>query len=500
MKQIVAQGRQFVSGDLWRVKLKEAPPVRAFFYRALRIVVLATRGFRDDQCLLWASALTFYVLLSIVPVLAMGFGVAKGFGFEKMLRAQLMETLPKKMRTELAPPSAASTSSISSTLSIPSISSISSQQPATQNAAPTGEDDTAADQDKTASEMERLLTSVIDRSYALLDQAKGGLVAGVGLLVLVWSTFKALGNIESSFNAIWGVKRGRSFRRQFANYVAVMLIAPALLAMAGSLTLALAAAGKGALAQKIGLFAALSPVISAILKMATYAFTWVLISFMYVFIPNTKVSLKSAIIAGLIASVAYQIIQSVYFRFQVGTLRASQVYGAFVALPLFLTWVQMTWMIVLFGAELCFAHQNVDTYEFDPDCQNISHDTRRLLALRIAQLCAKRFEAAEPPLSDAAIAYELGVPIRLTREIVEQMREAGILAEVRAGENNDYAYQPAFATQQMTVKRVIDLFESRGSRDLPFIAAPEFDRIRYALGSLDSLIEQSPTNVAVKEL
>lgn len=315
----------YLNKDIWRIPLKEVPARRSFFIRVLRIVILALRGFNEDNCSLRASALTFYSLLSIVPVFALAFGIAKGFGLEKILEKQILEKIPA------------------------------------QN---------------------EVVTNIINFSHALLENTKGGVVAGAGVILLFWTVIKVLGNIERSFNEIWGIKRMRSISRRFADYLSVMLICPILLIVASSVTIFVAAQA-GILTKKIALLGVLAPLISFLLGFLPYTVIWVLFTFVYIFIPNTKVKFSAAVLAGIVAGTIYQVVQWVYVEFQIGVAKYNAIYGSFAALPLFLVWLQLSWRIVLFGAEISFAYQNVDTYEFEPDCLNASRAFRNLLALRI---------------------------------------------------------------------------------------------------------------------
>jgi len=441
MPKRIAHWAQFIEADLWRA-LPSVSPAKSFLLRQLRVVILALRGFREDSCQLRASALTFYVLLSIVPVLAMAFGVAKGFGFEVFLRKRLMETFR---------------------------------------------------------EQEQVITRLIEYACNMLENTKGGLVAGVGFVVLLWTIIKVLGSVEDSLNAIWGIARPRNLRRKFSDYLSIMLIAPALLVMSGSVTLAITAQAR-ALADRMGLLDSIGPLLFFLLKPLPYLFVWLLFTFVYMFIPNTKVSLKSAVVGGVAGGTLFQIVQWGYIHFQVGVSSFGAIYGSFAALPLFLTWIQLSWLIVLFGAEISSAHQNVDTYEYEPDCRRVSHALKRLLALRIVQLCVRRFERGERPVAATGIARELGSPIRLTREIIDELADARLLSETKDDESEEMAYQPARAVEGLTLKTVVDLYEQRGSQEIPVNATPEYERIIESLAALDERVQQSPENVRLVEI
>ena len=171
----------FLKTDIWRLRLKNLPRRKSFLIRQLRIIVLAVRGFDEDKCKFRASALTFYSLLSIVPVIAMMFGIAKGFGLEKRVQEEILA----KVQTD---------------------------------------------------EQKLVATKVIEFANSLLDNTSGGFIAGIGVVFLFWAIIKLLSNIENSFNSIWGVKIPRSFGRRFSDYLSVVLVCPFLIVLAGSAT------------------------------------------------------------------------------------------------------------------------------------------------------------------------------------------------------------------------------------------------------------------------
>jgi len=237
---------------------------------------------------------------------------------------------------------------------------------------------------------EEVLTTVISFANSLLANTKGGLLAGVGIMVLFWAVIKVLGNIEYSFNDIWGIKEGRTLGRKFSDYLSVMLLCPILMILASSVTVFITTQIT-LITAKVALLGMFSSIIFFVLKLLPYCLIWVLFTFLYIFMPNTKINFKSGILAGIIAGTLYQLVQWGYIVFQVGAAKYNAIYGSFAALPLFLIWLQLSWLIVLFGAELSFAHQNVDTYEFEPDSLNISDHFKKLLSLQTCHVLVKNF-------------------------------------------------------------------------------------------------------------
>ncbi|MFA5618585.1 MAG: YihY/virulence factor BrkB family protein, partial [Syntrophorhabdaceae bacterium] len=215
------------------------------------MIILSIRGFDEDKCSLRASALTFYSLISIVPVFAMAFGIAKGFGFEKILEAQLRNKL-------------------------------------------TGQ--------------EEVLNNIILFSHSLLENTKGGLIAGIGIIVLFWAVIKVLGHIEDSLNDIWGVKEKRSLARKFSDYLSLMLICPVIIILSSGVTIFITTQITFTI-QKISVLSALNPLIRSVLEILPCCLIWGLFTFIYIFMPNTKVRFTSGLLAGIVAGTIFQIVQ-----------------------------------------------------------------------------------------------------------------------------------------------------------------------------------------------
>jgi membrane protein len=434
--------QKFLKQDIWRIRTREAKGFRGKCIRLLRIFLLSFSQFSSDMCSLRASALTFYSLLSIVPVLAMSFGIAKGFGLDKLLREKIMEAMQGQ---------------------------------------------------------QEVLTRIITFAETMLDNTKGGLVAGVGVALLLWSVIQVLGNIESSFNDIWGIKKQRSLGRKFTDYLSLMMIAPVLYIVATSATV-FAASQVTAITQKLAFLGAVAPLIMMGIKLVTFLVFGGLLTYLYIAMPNGKIHFKSALLGGIVAGVLYQVVQWIYIRFQVGVSSAGAIYGSFAALPLFLIWLQMSWRIVLYGAELAFSHQNEQTFEFEQDCLSANYEIRKLLSLRIAQMCVARFAEGLAPLSAEGIAAQLEMPVRLTRDLLFRLTEANILTIVQGESERDRLYQPARDVGNMTVHFVIGQMEKAGTTEVPVAKTPELEKLRGSLAAFDRALQKLPENKLLKDL
>lgn len=433
---------RFIKTDIWRIPVTTFSHRKSILIRQLRVVILAVRGFDEDKCFLRASSLTFYFLLSIVPVLAILFGIAKGFGIERLLEEQITARFHGQ---------------------------------------------------------EEIIAQLIHFSNSLLQHTKGGFIAGIGLVLLIWTVIKVLSNIESSFNEIWGIKKSRTPGRKLSDYLAIIFICPVLLVITGSITVVI----KNYLAlltEKIAILSGMGPFMLFLINLAPYIVIWTLFSFVYSFMPNTKVNLKSAVLGGVVAGTIYQVVQWIYITFQVGAAKYGVIYGSFAAVPLFLTWIQTSWLIVLFGTEIAFAHQNVETYEFESDCLRVSYSLKRLITLKIAHLLIKNFSSGKSPLTAASISGQLGVPVRLVNEILYELVEAGILSEIRQEEGKNVFYQPALDPEMLTISYVINALEENGSHDVPVANSPELEKIAESLKTFRKIAENSPANISLKKI
>ncbi|MBI5883461.1 MAG: YihY/virulence factor BrkB family protein [Elusimicrobia bacterium] len=433
---------KFLAQDLWRIRAKDLPRSRSLLIHPLRVVLRAWRGFDENKCQLRASALTFYSLLSMVPVAAMAFGVAKGFGFEKHLEKLVLEKLQGQ---------------------------------------------------------EKIAAQVIAFANRFLENTSGGLIAGIGVAVLFWTVVKVLGNIEASFNDIWGVRKPRTLMRRLADYLSIMLICPVLLIVSSSTTIFIASQVE-LLLKHLSFLGALAPLFVLVLKLLPFAVVWVMFSFMYVFMPNTRVRYSAALLGGVAAGTIYQLTQWIYVTFQIGVTGYGAVYGSFAALPLFLVWLQVSWLIVLLGAEISFAAQNVATYEFEPDSLLISYSFRRLLTLRMVSFAVKRFCQGEPPSTEADFAVSLDIPIRLVRQMLFELASAGVFSTVVPVEGDDNAFQPAHSAEAWTIRDVMAMLENKGTTDIPVLESPELKRLRGNLETLAHAVRASPANMKLKDV
>ena len=433
---------RFIREEVWMVELTNYPKFVSYLIRQLRIIILALQGFQKNRINLHASALTFYSLLSVVPVAALAFGISKGFGFEERLEKLIRELFAER------------------------------------------------------EDLKVVADYIIDFANNMLLEINGGFIAGIGLIVLFWAVMQVLGNIEDSFNAIWEIKKARPFIRKFSDYLSMMLVLPVLFLISSTVTVYLS----NYVTDSTGFLQYLGPLVTFLVKLIPYIIIYLLFTLLYVVMPNTKVNIKYGLYAALISGTIYQIVQWIYIEFQVGVSRYGAIYGSFLALPLFLVWLQLSWLIVLLGAELSFAYQNIEKYEFESEALKIPLNKKRLVTFLIIHQIIKGFMKGSPPLSAAQIGHALGIPIRLVRDILFELNESGLIAETTTESPKERAFLPAVDINQMTISFVQNKLDMQG-QDLSIAGENEdLKNITAIHAELLKAMEKSPSNKLLKDI
>ena len=432
----------FIKEDIWLLHEQNLPLFKAKITKLVKVIILSVQGFSRDLCPLRASALTLYSILSIVPVIAMLFGISKGFGFEKMLEQQLLEHAP---------------------------------------------------------EQDALVLQLISYAQNLLESTKGGVVAGIGVVVLFWTIINVIGNIEESFNFIWKIGKGRSISRKFSDYLSLMLLAPVLLIASSSITVFLQTKitwlitvielpefGTWFVVQVL----ALSPLV---LIIALFAFT-------FIFMPNHKINYRAGMIAAVIAGIMYYLSQWVYLTLQIGVSSYNAIYGSFAALPLFVVWLQTGWMIVLFGCEVAFFLQNYEVYRNNDRFADLSFSLKKMIALQITHLVVKNFVKLNHPLTASEIATRLVIPIAIIQSVLSNLIIGHIIVEYKDRDEaeSEEIYQPAVDINILTIAYVINALEYCGQNHLPDINQERL--FVRAVNDFKNLMESSEQNCLLKDI
>lgn len=391
---------QFLTVGIWRVADDEITPLQRRIYSCIKIIILSVKQFLNDRIQVRASALTYSTLLSIIPILAILFAIARGFGFDALIEAQFRHGM--------------------------------------------------------ANEQAELIISWIN-SY--LQHAQSGIFIGVGLIMLLWTILILTDNIELSFNAIWQVKHPRSVFRKITDYFSMILLLPLLIVISSGLTIFMTTYIKD-----MENFLVLTPILKFLVRMIPYALTWGMFIGLFIFIPNTKVRLRHAWLPGILAGSAFQAFQYFYINSQIWVSNYNAIYGSFAAIPMFLLWTQISWTICLFGAEMSYVSQNLASFNFGKETANISRRYHDFFCTIILSAICKRFCEEKPPYTAEELSREYKIPIRLTKKILYELQDIHLVYEaVGDSKGQDISYLPGCDTNQLTVGLLLRKLDSAGS-------------------------------------
>ncbi len=431
-----------INDAIWHTPLSELSRKKSFLIKQLRIFVLAAQGSSKDNVQLRATSLTFYTLLSIIPVIAIFFAIAKGFGLDQNLESIITREFQS--------------------------------QP-------------------------DVLNWMLDNSRSALQQTRGGYIAGIGMLILLWSVMSLLGRIESSFNHIWQISTSRPWYRKFTDYLTIMLIAPVLLILSSSITVFIGTEMTDFI-QNAPVLSFFKPVITFLIKFSPYFLTWIILTALFIIMPNTKVKFVPALVSGIIAGSLIQILQWLYLDLQFGIYKLSAIYGSFALVPLFIIWIQMNWIMVLLGAELSFAYQNIQRYEFESEALQISHYQKRALFIMVMHLIIRNFAKGEKPFDAEAIGRYLKIPVRLARELLNELRLADLVSIIYDNDQKERMYQPSLDINRLTVSHVLSKLDKRGTDHKIIIRNKEYEAVTGMLDKFDRMITKSDNNILIKDL
>ncbi|HVN58917.1 MAG TPA: YihY/virulence factor BrkB family protein [Bacteroidales bacterium] len=431
-----------INDSIWHTPISELSSKKRILIKQLRIIVLAARGFTNNKVQIRASALTFYSVLSIVPLAAIAFAISKGFGLEQNLTQQLTKSL-------------------------------SSQQ--------------------------EVLNWILPIAQNALKATNGGYIAGIGMIVLFWSVMSLLNHIEGAFNQIWEIKIPRAWYRKFTDYLTIMLIAPVLLILSSSVTVFINTKLTDYMA-KAPILDIFKPAIAILIQVAPYLLIWLILTLLFIVMPNTKVRFGSALVAGVVSGTILQFLQWFYIDLQFGISKMSMLYGSFAAIPLFIVWLQMSWTVVLLGAEIAFANQNVSRYEFESEARNISLYQKRVLTIMIMHMIIRNFMEGKTPLSSESLSLTLKTPVRLVRDIVQDLNKAGLVSIVITNDSKERHFQPAMDINVLTVSYVLSKLDRMGIEQRGLLRNKDMERVNEILTKFEKCMAKSDHNVLIRDI
>ena len=414
----------FLTKDIWSFDLSKKGLLRRAIGNTVKVIVIAVRTFLDDKVMTKAAALTYSTLFAIVPILALIFAVARGFGF-----GNIFDLIKESGTIEL---------------------------------------------DKIEG-----LDSVMEFIDGYMQYVSSGAFVGIGLLFLLFTVYSLADGIETNLNAIWHVKKARGMARKITDYFSLVILIPiGIICLCGTSKLT-----SWFITRTEG-FLLLGGFLKFLLDDALpYMVASLILTGFYIFMPNTKVKFKYAIIPGIIAGCLFQALQNLYFDGQLALSSYNQIYGGFAALPLFLFWCNISWSIILFGCQLADVAQNNDNFNYFKEPDKISRRHEDFYCLMVMTYICKRFNQHQPALNRREIGNELQIPLRYVIASLDTLTEAGLLETVLQDDEREPAYVPATDTHKITVIKVLSAINQSGYCDLDHALNSE---IRETLLKIDN--------------
>jgi membrane protein len=412
--------RVFLTKDIWAFDLGQKGPLRRALGNTVKVAVIAVRTFLDDKIMTRAAALTYSTLFAVVPILALIFAIARGFGFENIVNSLLDNGIMKENES---------------------------------------------------------LSTVMQFIDGYMQYVSSGAFVGIGLLFLLWSVYSLADGIETNLNFIWHVKQSRGMGRKITDYFSLVLLIPIGIICLSGLTVATRSILEGMEGYKL-----LGGFVRFLISAMPYLVAGLIFTGFYMFMPNTKVRFKYAIIPGFIAGCLFQALQNLYFSGQLALSSYNQIYGGFAALPLFLFWLNLSWSIILFGCELAYVAQNNDNFNYFKEPDKISRRHQDFYCLMVMACICKRFNKHLPALTRKEIGNELKIPLRYVIASLDLLMEAKLLQPVLKGDEREPAYVPTTDTHKLTVVKVLSAINCTGYCDLDHALDSE---VRAALLKID---------------
>lgn len=428
----------FIRYDIWRITMGELSKGKRIFYNIIKTLFLAVRGYYSNRLGVRAAALTYSVMFAIVPIIALLTAVGKGFGIEEYIEKALSDTFVAQANM------------------VPTIMGF----------------------------VEKYLAST-----------QGGLFIGIGLAILVYAVMNFFIQVENAFNTIWQVKKSRSIIRQFTLLFSGLFILPILIVVTSGISIYF----NTVLSQSF-LFQFFNPLVKIAVFFVPFIVSWIMFTFMYLIIPNTKVRFVNALIAGIAAGTAFQLFQALYVSGQINLTRYNAVYGGFAAIPLLLIWINISSLIVLLGAEISYVSQNLRNYDYEIDTDNISNRYKKYLTVFVTYIIIKRFEKGEPPIKVMEIVKEHKLPIRILNQILQVLIDAHIIIEVADDDLDDRAYYPAIDINQLSINMLYSKIDKKGAELFLRNKSEEMEAIWSKMLNMQLEIDNVRENILVKDL
>jgi len=432
------QLKEKLGSVIWERDIAALPWWQARLLGALRVFYAVARDLASGQLTLRAMSLVYTTLLSLVPLLAVSFSVLKGFGVHNQIEPLILNLLE-----------------------------------------PLGEKG----------------IEISTRIIEFVENVKVTVLGSLGLGLLLYTVVSLIQKIERAFNYTWHVKQHRPFAQRFSNYLSVIVIGPVLVFSALGITASIAST---TVVQELMAIKLLGSAIEATGRLIPYLLIIAAFTFVYSFVPNTKVHLSSALTGAVVAGVLWESTGWAFASFVANSTKYTAIYSAFASLIMFMIWLYLGWLILLVGASIAFYHQHPEylsarRYEF-----RLSNRLREKLALFTMLLIGQNYYRGRPPWTLEAMAQHLQVPMDAMASIVESMVRRGLLAHT---DDDPPGYLPARPLETTQLKDV--LAAVRAADEEPYLTPdhlPTQPAVEGLVNHIEGALEQALHGQTLKDL
>ncbi|QGY41052.1 YihY family inner membrane protein [Pseudodesulfovibrio cashew] len=427
--------KRHFSESIWVRNAPDTPVLVRLWRGACRLLYLIFFGFMQDQCISRAAALTFTTILSIVPFLAVAFSISKGFGLQNTdtMRVWVLRLTTGK-------------------------------------------------------------PEVADKIIEYIDRTNVQALGWVGVATLLFTVLSLVGTIEKAFNTIWHVEKGRSTWRKVADFFPVIVFGPIILFVASSFNVSLQ---NQQIVNTVLSVETIGYLETLFLKMTPYLLIILAFTMMYAFIPYIRVRFSSAVIGGAVGGVLWQLAQWGYINWQIGAAKYNAIYGSFAQLPVLLMWIYISWVIVLLGAEVSYAWQNINSFVKQRYFGQATPFERQKIAVLMMIVLAKRFHDGKPLPSVEEISDGLMAPVSLVSDLFNLLQRAGyaILTEIQGCE----VYAPARSLDHVRVLDIVRVINMDGENRIFKAFAEKFGFLDKLFAQLGEATRESEANLTLLE-
>ena len=433
MKNQIKKINDFFTKTLWYIDIRNIGEFKSFIIRLIRLVYASTREFAKNELNLRAMGLVYITIISLIPFLAVSFSVLKGFGVHNQLEPTLLNLLE-----------------------------------------PLGE--------KGEQITHQIIQFVTNINVRLLG------VIGFGFLF--YTVISLIKRLEDSLNYIWKVKSGRSFMRRISDYLSITLVGPVFFFIAIGLT---ATASSNTLIQKILSVEPLGFIFVYASKILPLFIIFFFFTFIYKFIPNTKVDIKSAMLGAFVSAILWHILSWLFKTGILVSTKATAIYSSFAVVFIFLFWLYLNYIILLIGAQLSYCHQNINFLNITKNAFKLSNRLKEKLTLSIMQLISYNFYNSKENLTLENLTDKIGLNRDDIFESLNNLVDNKLLTETN---HEPTSYLPAKDLEKITVKDVIKSVRSNSVNE-QFIETNYFTE--PVVNDLMNIIDNS-IDTAVKEI